>query len=110
MVSGQSGARKTGRKYVRRYYVCGNYQRKGKTICKFKSFLKEPTEKAVIDAVIRELLVLSLPGAIEDAIKRYQEDSQREAINQLNRISSDIEVKSTHVNLLRENPQLMATP
>lgn len=110
MVSSQSGSRKTGKKYVHRYYVCGNYQRKGKTVCKFKSFWKEPTEKAVIDTVLRELLILCLPGALEEAIKRYQEESQRDTINILNRLTSDIEVKTSHVRLLRENPQLMASP
>lgn len=110
MVSSQSGSRKTGKKYVHRYYVCGNYQRKGKTICKFKSFWKEPTEKAVIDSVVRELLVLSLPGALEDAIRRYQKDSQMEIINFQNKLATDIEVKAGHLNLLRENPQLLATP
>lgn len=65
MTSAQSGGHKGGKKYMRRYYVCGNYQRKGKTVCKFKSFAKEPTEKVVVDTLVRELLILALPGSLQ---------------------------------------------
>lgn len=110
MVSSQSGSRKEDKKYVHRYYVCGNYQRKGKSVCKFKSFWKEPTEKAVIDTVVRELLILSLPGALEEAIKRHEEECHRENINLLNKLGSEIETKTTHIALFKADVQLMASP
>lgn len=110
MASSQSGSRKTGKKYVHRYYVCGNYRRKGKSVCRFKSFWKEPTEKAVLDSVVRELLILSVPGALEDAIKRYQDEFNKDHINLLSKLTTEIEMKTTHMTFLISDPNLMSTP
>lgn len=110
MVSTSSGSRKDGKKHIHRYYVCGNYHRKGKSVCTFKSFQKEHIEKQVIDIVIRELLVLSLPLTLEEAVSRFLEESQRDNTSLIKRIQADIEIKEKHVSLLKEDIHLMSKP
>ena len=110
MVSSQSGSRKGSKQGIRKYYVCGNYQRKGKTVCEFNSFSKELVEKAVVDSVTRELLVLSMPGSLEDAIKSYQASNDG-GIPQILRLDADITAKEKYLSLLRNNtlPELTSS-
>jgi predicted RNA-binding Zn-ribbon protein involved in translation (DUF1610 family) len=47
MVSRQSGGKS---RTLRRYYVCGLYQRKGKSTCKFKSFNRKKSKQKLSNA------------------------------------------------------------
>ncbi len=59
---------------------------------------------------LRETLVLSLPGALEDAVRRFLEESQKDNTDLIKRVQADIEIKQNHISLLRADVQLMSTP
>ena len=103
MVSGQSGNRSGSKQYVRKYYLCGNYQRKGKTVCEFRAFPKEEIEKAIVDGVTRELLILSIPGSLEEAIKAYRTASDGIHLPVLYRLEADIAAKEKYLALLNSD-------
>jgi DNA invertase Pin-like site-specific DNA recombinase len=107
MVSGQSGSKKGSKQNVRKYYVCGNYQRKGKVVCEFMSLPKEKAEKAIVDHVCRELLVLSIPGSLEDVIRSYRATSN-EWTQQLLLLDADITAKEKYLDLLRNDTSLLS--
>lgn len=103
MVSSQSGSKKGSRQKVRKYYLCGNYQRKGNVVCEFKSFPKERIEKALVDAVARELLVLSIPGSMEEAIDSYRASPKIGYAQQLLHLDAEIMAKERYLMLLRSD-------
>lgn len=102
MVSGQ-GSNSGRYRSVRKYYVCGIYQRKGKTVCTFHSFKKEDTENLVINALMREFTLLNLPGAIEDEIKRYTENRNRDISQRLQQIQQDRDFTARRIEILEKD-------
>ncbi|HWQ88813.1 MAG TPA: recombinase family protein [Desulfitobacteriaceae bacterium] len=98
MVTGRNG--KSSRNYSR-YYQCGTYHRNGPTLCKRNSVPKDKLESAVIDCLIREFSLLSFPGSLEDEIRRYSGDQNREATFQLSRIDDDIKHTTKRIDMAK---------
>lgn len=102
MVSSQSGNKK-GTKTVRRYYVCGTYQRKGKHACKFKSFNKEKIESSVVNALIKEFTFLSMDKVLNEELTKYSNEKNKENIFQLTNWEKEIELSKMRIEILEKD-------
>lgn len=101
MVGSQSGYKK-GSKTVRKYYLCGNYQRRGKSACKFKSFNKEKFEGVVINALTKEFTFLTLDKILEEEIIKYSNDKHKEHGFSLNNLIQQLELLNMRVDLSKK--------
>lgn len=103
MVSGRNG--KSSRNYIR-YYHCGTYHRNGSLACKRNSVPKDKLESAVINNLIREFSLLSFPGSLEDEIRRYNYDQNRELQFQLSRINDDIKHLTSRISMAKDDANM----
>ncbi len=102
MVSGQSGGCGQNRN-IRRYYICGLYQRKGKSVCKFKSFNKELIENCVINILLREFTMFSLKDVLQEEIIRFASELTKEQRYKLNTIEKEIEMVNLKLSMLNDS-------
>lgn len=105
MVSGQSGNQK-GTRTVRRYYLCGTYQRKGKSACKFKSFNKEKIEANVINSLIKELTFLTMDKVLNEELAKYNAESNKSNTFNLSNIERELELTKMRIELLEKDSSI----
>lgn len=72
-----------------RYYQCGTYHRKGSKACKRNGIYKEKIEGSVINVLIREFSLLGYSGSLEEEIRKYYENQNREILFQLARTEDE---------------------
>ncbi|OPX92131.1 MAG: Recombinase [Pelotomaculum sp. PtaB.Bin013] len=109
MVSGQGGGR-GGYRNIRRYYVCGAYQRKGNTVCQFQAFKKDYLEDLVIDTLIKEFIILSLPGTLEEEVKRQLGEKLKNLRFDLQQTENDISFSLRRIELLQKDIDRVPDP
>lgn len=71
-------------------YICGTYNRKGKDACQRNPVSKVKIEKAVIDTLIRECLMLCYPDNLEYEVKKHMEERNKETAYKLSILKADI--------------------
>jgi DNA invertase Pin-like site-specific DNA recombinase len=99
MVGGQSGGRGSTRN-IRRYYVCGLYQRKGKAACKFKSYNKEKIESLIINAILKEFTYLNISKVLNEELIKFAQEQNKESIYRLNNVTKEIELTRDRIKML----------
>jgi DNA invertase Pin-like site-specific DNA recombinase len=104
MIGSQSGGNNNN-KNKRRYYICGKYQRKGKSTCKYKSFNKEKIETAVVNALIKEFTFLSIDKVLEQETTRFCLDKNKENTFKLNSLIQQIELYNMRLDIAEQEYQ-----
>lgn len=73
-----------------RYYQCGTYHRKGSKACHRNALYKDKVETTVTNALIREFSILSYPESLEEEIRKYTDDKNRDRLYQVARIEDEL--------------------
>lgn len=102
MVTGSNSKSSRGKT---RYYICGMYQRKGKSACNRYIIYKEKIENAIINSLIREFSILSYPGSLEEELNKFNEYKSRDVKYQIARLDDEIDrIQNRIGSALKDKP------